>query len=201
MDDAGTELPGGSILVEDGVVRWVGVGSPPGGTPADADVVDGRGCVAIPGLVNTHHHLYQVLTRARAQDRNLFGWLTELYPVWAGLDAEWVRVAATAGLAELALSGCTTSTDQHYVFPAGAGDLLAEEIEAARVVGCASIPAAGRWTWACRRAGCRPTWSCRTPTPCCARPRSPSRGSMTPGRAPCCASRSRRARPSPSAMG
>ncbi len=98
MDDAGTELPGGSILVEDGVVRWVGTGTPPGGTPADADILDGRGCVAIPGLVNTHHHLYQVLTRARAQDRNLFGWLTELYPVWAGLDAEWVRVAATAGL-------------------------------------------------------------------------------------------------------
>ena len=143
MDDAGTELSGGSILVEDGVVRWVGTGSPPGGAPADADVLDGRGCVAIPGLVNTHHHLYQVLTRARAQDRNLFGWLTELYPVWAGLDAEWVRVAATAGLAELALSGCTTSTDQHYVFPAGAGDLLAEEIEAARVVGLRFHPCRG----------------------------------------------------------
>ncbi len=143
MDDAGTELPGGSILVEDGVVRWVGVGNPPGWAAADAEVLDGRGCVAIPGLVNTHHHLYQVLTRARAQDSNLFGWLTELYPVWAGLDGEWVRAAAAVGLAELALSGCTTSTDHHYVFPAGAGDLLAAEVEAAQVIGVRFHPCRG----------------------------------------------------------
>jgi cytosine/adenosine deaminase-related metal-dependent hydrolase len=143
MDDAGTELPGGSILVEDGVVRWVGIGSPPAGIPADAEVLDGRGCVAIPGLVNTHHHLYQVLTRARALGSNLFGWLTELYPVWAGVDDEWVRAAAAAGLAELALSGCTTSTDHHYVFPAGAGDLLAAEIDAARALGVRFHPCRG----------------------------------------------------------
>jgi cytosine/adenosine deaminase-related metal-dependent hydrolase len=143
MDDAGTELRGGSILAEDGVVRWVGVGRPPSGTPDDVEVLDGCGCVAIPGLVNTHHHLYQVLTRARAQDSNLFGWLTELYPVWAGLDGEWVRAAAAAGLAELALSGCTTSTDHHYVFPAGAGDLLAAEIEAAQAIGVRFHPCRG----------------------------------------------------------
>jgi len=143
MDDAGTELPGGSILVEDGVVRWVGTGRPPAGTPDDVEVLDGRGCVALPGLVNTHHHLYQVLTRARAQDSNLFGWLTELYPVWAGLDGEWVRAAAAAGLAELALSGCTTSTDHHYVFPAGAGDLLAAEVVAAQAIGVRFHPCRG----------------------------------------------------------
>ncbi len=143
MDDAGTELPGGSILVEDGVVRWVGIGRPPAGTPDGVEVLDGRGCVAIPGLVNTHHHLYQVLTRARAQDSNLFGWLTELYPVWADLDGEWVRAAASAGLAELALSGCTTSTDHHYVFPAGVGDLLAAEVEAAQAIGVRFHPCRG----------------------------------------------------------
>jgi cytosine/adenosine deaminase-related metal-dependent hydrolase len=143
MDDAGTELSSGSILVDDGVIAWVGVGGPPASLVADADVLDGRGCVAIPGLVNTHHHLYQVLTRARAQQDNLFGWLTELYPVWAGLDAEWVRAAAAAGLAELALSGCSTSTDHHYVFPAGAGDLLEAEIAAARAVGVRFHPCRG----------------------------------------------------------
>jgi cytosine/adenosine deaminase-related metal-dependent hydrolase len=143
MDDAGTELAGASILLEDGVIRWVGAGVPPAAAMAGADVLDGRGCVAIPGLVNTHHHLYQALTRARAQQHGLFGWLTELYPVWSGLDAEWVRVAAGAGLAELALSGCSTSTDHHYVFPARAGDLLEAEIEAAQGIGLRFHPCRG----------------------------------------------------------
>jgi len=105
--------------------------------------VDGRGAVALAGLVNTHHHLYQVLTRARAQDQGLFGWLTELYPVWARLDAEWEVAAARVGLAELALSGCTTTTDHHYVFPSGAGDLLDAEIEAAREIGLRFHPCRG----------------------------------------------------------
>ena len=143
MDDAGTEWAGGSILVEEGVIRWVGAGTPPAAGMAGADVLDGRGCVAIPGLVNAHHHLYQTLTRARAQEHGLFGWLTELYPVWAGLDAEWVRVAAAAGLAELAFSGCSTSTDHHYVFPAGVGDLLEAEIDAAREIGLRFHPCRG----------------------------------------------------------
>ena len=156
MDDAGTELSGGSILVEDGVIAWVGTGSPPAGTPTDAEVLNARGCVAIPGLVNTHHHLYQVLTRARAQQHNLFGWLTELYPVWAGLDAEWVRVAAATGLAELALSGCSTSTDHHYVFPAGAGDLLEAEIAAARAVGVRFHPCRGSMDLGASKGGLPP---------------------------------------------
>ncbi len=141
MDDARTELAGASVLIEDGVIRWVGRGRPHGWS--GGPTLDGHGCIAIPGLVNSHHHLFQVLTRARAQDRGLFGWLTELYPVWASLDAEWVRIAATAGLAELALSGCTTSTDHHYVFPAGAGDLLAAEIAAASDVGVRFHPCRG----------------------------------------------------------
>jgi cytosine/adenosine deaminase-related metal-dependent hydrolase len=142
MDEAGAELAGGSILIEDGAIAWVGTGAPPGGA-GGLDVLDGAGSVALPGLVNTHHHLYQALTRAFAQDEELFGWLVALYPVWAGLDAEWEAAAARVGLAELALSGCTTTTDHHYVFPAGAGDLLEVEIEAARELGLRFHPCRG----------------------------------------------------------
>jgi cytosine/adenosine deaminase-related metal-dependent hydrolase len=153
MDDDGTEIAGGSILIEDGVIAWVGSGDPPrefsqnahfgNGVDQGLQVIDGRGCVALPGLVNTHHHLYQVLTRARAQDQGLFGWLTALYPVWAGVDAEWERAAARVGLAQLALSGCTTSTDHHYVFPAGVDGLIEAEIEAAREIGLRFHPCRG----------------------------------------------------------
>jgi cytosine/adenosine deaminase-related metal-dependent hydrolase len=140
MDDAGTDLAGASVLVEDGAIAWVGTGDP----PMEADErIDGRGAIALPGLVNTHHHLYQTLTRARAQDQGLFGWLVELYPVWAQLDAEWERAAARVGLAQLALSGCSTTTDHHYVHPTGAGDLLEVEIEAARELGMRFHPCRG----------------------------------------------------------
>ncbi len=135
MDDVGTEIADGSVLLEDGVISWIGAGDPPDALAYGAELVDARGCVAIPGLVNAHHHLYQTLTRARGQQNGLFGWLAELYPVWATLDVEWVSVAAQAGLAELALSGCSMSADHHYIFPAGAGDLLEAEIEAARRIG------------------------------------------------------------------
>lgn len=143
MDDAGTEIPGGSILVEDGVITWVGTGTPP--EAAGADRLDGRGTVAIPGLINAHHHLYQSLTRAQAQDQGLFGWLKTLYPIWAGVDAEWLGVAARVGLAELALSGCSTTTDHHYVFPRTSDgiDLLAAEIDAAREIGVRFHPCRG----------------------------------------------------------
>lgn len=142
MDHRGTELPGGSILIEDGRVAWVGTGEPPSGA-ANAERVDGRGAVAVPGLVNAHHHLYQVLTRVRAQDQGLFGWLKALYPVWAGVDAEWERAAAAVGLAELALSGCSTSTDHHYVFPPGVPGLLEAEIDAAGELGIRFHPCRG----------------------------------------------------------
>jgi cytosine/adenosine deaminase-related metal-dependent hydrolase len=134
MDDAGTELLGGSVLVEDGVISWVGSGAP-ARTPDDAEVVDGAGLVALPGLINTHHHLYQTMTRTWAPDSGLFDWLRTQYPVWAGLDAEWVHTGALVGLAELALSGCSTSGDHQYVFPRGTGDLIGAEVEAARAIG------------------------------------------------------------------
>jgi cytosine/adenosine deaminase-related metal-dependent hydrolase len=141
MDDAGTEIAGGSILVDGGEISWVGAGDPP--DPAGAERIDGRGAVAVPGLVNTHHHLYQTMTRAWARERGLFDWLTELYPVWAGVDAEWERAAAAVGLAELALSGCTTTTDHHYVFPPGVPGLLEAEIDAAREIGLRFHPCRG----------------------------------------------------------
>ncbi|MDR7543158.1 MAG: 8-oxoguanine deaminase [Armatimonadota bacterium] len=145
MDDAGTEISGGSVLIDGGVIAWVGSGEPPGA--ADAARVDGRGTVALPGLVNAHHHLYQSLTRVRAQAEGLFGWLRALYPIWAGVDFEWMEVASRVGLAELALSGCTTTTDHHYIFPrtdAGAGlDLLRAEIDAAAQIGLRFHPARG----------------------------------------------------------
>ena len=140
VDDAGTEVAGASILVEDGTIAWVGTGEPPA---APAETVDGRGAIALPGLVNTHHHLYQTLTRAWSRDVGLFDWLVALYPVWAGVDEEWERAASRVGLSLLALSGCSTTTDHHYVHPRGAGDLLAVEIESAREIGLRFHPCYG----------------------------------------------------------
>src|SRR2546421_11319354 len=96
MDAAGTELENGSVLIDGGVISWVGQGRPP--PREQPEVVDGRGLVALPGLINTHHHLYQTLPRARAQAGGLFDWLRELYPVWATIDADWQRAASAAGL-------------------------------------------------------------------------------------------------------
>src|SRR5207247_857400 len=141
MDDAGTELPGGSILVEDGVITWVGAGDPP--RAGEGEVLDGRGLIAIPGLINVHHHLYQAMTRARAQDQRLFGWLQQLYPVWAGVDISWMRAAAAVGLAELALSGRSTTTNHHYVFPLGVTGLLDADGDVASLFGLSLHPSRG----------------------------------------------------------
>ncbi len=143
MDDAGTEIPGGSILIEDGVITSVGKGIAPGPVPAER--IDGRGTIALPGLINAHHHLYQTLTRVRATDQGLFGWLRALYPIWAGVDVEWTWTAARVGLAELALSGCATTTDHHYVFPTTSDgvDLLGAEIKAAAEIGLRFHPCRG----------------------------------------------------------
>jgi cytosine/adenosine deaminase-related metal-dependent hydrolase len=128
VDDAGTEHANGHIVIDDGRITAVGEGSGP-----DAPTrIDGSGCLATPGLVNCHHHLYQWATRGLFQQATLFEWLTGSYPIWAHVDDEIERAAARAGLAALLLSGCSTSMDHHYVFPRNAGDLLATEIEAAR---------------------------------------------------------------------
>jgi cytosine/adenosine deaminase-related metal-dependent hydrolase len=139
MDDADTEYEGGWILIDDGLVRDAGAGSKP---EAD-DVQDLGGAVVTPGLVNTHHHLWQNLTRARAQDENLFGWLKALYPIWSAIDEEAEYAAARVGLAELALSGCTTVFDHHYLFPPGVTGLLEAEIRAARELGVRIVASRG----------------------------------------------------------
>ena len=141
MDAARAEYPGGYVVLEGSRITEVGAGTGP--CPDGARLVDGRGCLLTPGLVNTHQHLYQWVTRGLAVDETLFGWLRKLYPVWAGIDEHAVNVAARGALAWLARTGCTTSADHHYVFPHGGGDLLAAEIEAARDVGLRFHPCRG----------------------------------------------------------
>ncbi len=141
-DADGTEHADGYVVVEGARIAAAGAGTVPD-VYADADRVDGTGCLLTPGLVNTHHHLYQWITRGYATDHTLFEWLTTLYPIWARLTDELVHAAAAANLGWLALSGCTTSADQHYVFPRGAGDLLEAEIEAARHIGLRFHPSRG----------------------------------------------------------
>ena len=138
MDDAGTEHERGWVRVEDGLIAEVGAGDAAGRRREDL-----RGAIVTPGLVNTHHHLYQTLTRARAQQADLFTWLRELYPVWARLDDEMEHAAARAGLAELALSGCSTVFDHHYVFPRGVSGLVEAELRAAREIGVRFVASRG----------------------------------------------------------
>lgn len=133
MDDEGREIGDGGVFIRDGVIEAVG---PSASLPATADrVIDLGGHVLLPGLVNTHHHLYQNLTRLlpAAQNAPLFGWLTSLYPVWECLTPEAFRVSAQIGIAELLLSGCTTTSDHQYIFPNGA--CLDDTIAAARETG------------------------------------------------------------------
>jgi 8-oxoguanine deaminase len=137
MDDAGTEHEHGWIRVENGLVAEVGAG----GAPEPFE--DLHGAVVTPGLVNTHHHLYQTLTRARAQEADLFTWLRTLYPVWARIDDEMEYAAARCGLAELALAGCSTVFDHHYVFPRGVEGLVEAEIRAAQELGVRLVASRG----------------------------------------------------------
>jgi cytosine/adenosine deaminase-related metal-dependent hydrolase len=142
VDPQRTEHASGHVIIDGSRITAVGAGPAPDGLP-DARYTDAAGCLATPGLVNTHHHLYQWATRGQAVDATLFDWLTELYPVWAGIDEQIVRAAATAALAWLARTGCTTSMDHHYLFPRGGGDVLAATIAAARDVGLRFHPTRG----------------------------------------------------------
>ena len=133
MDDHQRELPDGGLFIRDGFIEQVGATSE---LPQAADeVLNLADHIVLPGLVNTHHHFYQTLTRAvpAAQDANLFNWLTTLYPIWARLQPEDIFTSAQTALAELALSGCTTASDHLYLFPNGSK--LDDEIAAAREIG------------------------------------------------------------------
>jgi cytosine/adenosine deaminase-related metal-dependent hydrolase len=155
-DAGGRELVGGWVAVTGGLVSGVGAAADP--APAARETLDATGCLVTAGLVNTHHHLYQNLTRSYAPvaGGTLFQWLTGLYPLWADLDEEAAYLSAWVGLAELALGGCTTSTDHLYVAPRGGGDLWSAEIAAAREVGLRFHPTRGSMTLSAKDGGLPP---------------------------------------------
>ena len=141
QNDAGDELHDASILLQDGLIASIG---PAHEMPETADeVIDARGHLVVPGLVNTHHHMYQSLTRAvpAVQNAELFGWLRGLYPIWAGLTPDMVRVSTQVAMAELLLSGCTTSSDHLYIYPNGVR--LDDSIDAARAIGMRFVATRG----------------------------------------------------------
>ena len=148
---SGPEHPYGHLVAVGNRIASVGPGPVPPEMEcriqaADQNLVrrvDGRGCLLTPGLVNTHHHLYQWITRGISADHTLFEWLTTLYPVWGGITADDVHIGALGGLSHLALSGCTTTTDHHYVVPKDAGDVFEAEIHAALAVGLRFHPCRG----------------------------------------------------------
>ena len=147
MDDQGTELRNAYVVVEDGWITEVGRGNPPAPTP-DLEVLPCGGLIATPGLINTHHHLFQTLTRVlpAAQNSRILEWMGFNYPYWRQIDEEAVYATALVGLGELALSGCTTSSDHLYAFPEAAGPslaLLGAEIRAARELGMRFAPTRG----------------------------------------------------------
>jgi cytosine/adenosine deaminase-related metal-dependent hydrolase len=135
MDAQRREIAGGAVFVRDHVIEAVGATDE---LPDTADeVIDARDQIVIPGLVNTHHHMFQTLTRARVQDNELFGWLQGLYPIWANLTPEMAKVSTQTAMAELLLSGCTTSSDHLYIYPNGrSGQVrLDDSIEGAQEIG------------------------------------------------------------------
>lgn len=143
VDADDTEYASGHIVVAGNLIESVGPGPAPAGLTGVVRRVDGTGHLATPGLVNTHHHFYQWLTRGLAQNSNLFDWLVTLYPIWARIDEPMVHAAARGSLAMMARGGVTTAMDHHYVFPRGAGDLLGAEIRAAREMGVRFSPTRG----------------------------------------------------------
>ncbi len=154
MDDAGTELSGADILIKGRVILAVGKDLDEDG----AQVLDARGCVVIPGMINTHHHLCQTLTRATpaAQDAKLFDWLVYHYGVWRHLTPEYAALGAQVGLGELLLTGCTTSTDHTYLYPKGRTGLIDAQIEAARSLGIRFHPTRGSMSVGSSKGGLPP---------------------------------------------
>lgn len=154
FDDARRELRGASVLVHGHRIESIG---PAAELPQQADeVIDARGHLVLPGLVNTHHHMYQSLTRAlpATQDAELFGWLRGLYPVWAGLTPEMVRVSTQVAMAELLLAGCTTSSDHLYIYPNGVR--LDDSIEAAQQIGMRFVATRGAMSLGVSQGGLPP---------------------------------------------
>ncbi|MFH2071137.1 MAG: 8-oxoguanine deaminase [Elusimicrobiota bacterium] len=148
MDDRGTRIPSGDVLIDSCEIKDAGTGLMKKHrlNSSNTKIIDATGCIVLPGFVNTHHHLYQSLNRVlpAVQDAELFDWIKYLYGVWEKITPEWVHVSTQVGLAELLLTGCTTTTDQFYVFPEGQpSDLLDYEISAAREIGIRFHPSRG----------------------------------------------------------
>lgn len=162
-DDQRREIAGGWVAITGGLISAVGDASQT--PPAASRRIDAGGCLVTPGLVNTHHHMYQNLTRsyAPALRSGLFDWLTTLYPLWARLDEQGAYLSAWVGLAELALGGCTTSTDHLYVHPRGAGDLISAEITAAAELGMRFHPTRGSMSLGQSDGGLPPDEVCQSP--------------------------------------
>ena len=159
MDDDSAEIEDGGLYAVDGFITQVG---PTSELPDHADeVVDATDHVVIPGLINTHHHFYQTLTRAvpGAQNAGLFDWLRTLYPIWARMNPESVRLSTRTALAELALSGCTTSSDHQYLFPNGSG--LGDQVEGAREIGLRFHAARGSMSLGESKGGLPPDSVCQ----------------------------------------
>lgn len=131
-DSGDTVYENSNLLIRDGVIVYIGRD-----VPAADETVDAAGCFVYPGLVNTHHHLYQTFSRnlPQVQNMELFDWLVTLYEIWKNLDADVIYHSSIVGMGELMKNGCTTVFDHHYVFPANAGDLLAAQAEAAKALG------------------------------------------------------------------
>lgn len=160
-DDQRRRLSGADVLVDGRTIEAVGVGL----KAPDAHTIDATGCVIIPGMVNTHHHLYQTLTRnlPAAQGYKLFDWLKYLYPIWARITPDAMRISTLVGLGELLLTGCTTAVDHHYLFPAGQPqDLLDFSILAGREVGMRFHPSRGSMSLGVSKGGLPPDHTVQT---------------------------------------
>ena len=160
MDDDRREIANGGLFIRDNVIEQVGASDT---LPTTADeVMDLAGHIVLPGLINTHHHMYQTLTRAMAQESNLFNWLTTLYPIWANLTDEGVRVSTLTASAELLLSGCTTSSDHLYIFPNDS--TLDSQIRAAGEIGMRFHTARGSMSLGESKGGLPPDRVCENET-------------------------------------
>ncbi|MEU8887717.1 8-oxoguanine deaminase [Streptomyces sp. NPDC048442] len=135
VDANDTEYASGHVVVAGNRIESIGAGTAPAGLENVVRRIDGTGHLVTPGLINTHHHFYQWITRGMATDHNLFDWLVALYPTWARIDEQMVTAAARGSLAMMARGGVTTAMDHHYVFPRGSGDLSSAIIGAAKDMG------------------------------------------------------------------
>jgi len=156
LDNDSGYVRDGYVLIENGFIKDVGTGTPPD-VEVD-DVIDASDKLVIPGMINTHHHMYQTLTRAVPDvlDSGLFDWLVKLYPRWAGIDDEAIYLSTQLAMAELMLSGCTTTTDHHYVFPERALQGIDIQVEAAREIGMRFHPTRGSMSLSVKDGGLPP---------------------------------------------